>query len=409
MTASHVLYFVLWSSVFPQIYESFIPRAVCIVLLISLCVFRCFQPLKTPWFIAWYHFTVIGCGPTYFTFMVLMNHDSGAWLGSAICSIQLLSLMVDAPVLLAWISMGIGAGMVSWRLVGGTWALPPFSGEHLMIYLFSLLTAVIFNTRSRSIRDTSVRATRLAIGYISHELSTPVACIEGTSDWIRSRVSAVLHQPELPSVDINVAFDELFDATREIRDTLAGFSIMASETEGGSSPSCLLRCINDASALAALRFGKVIKVTAEVPASLEVTMPPTLLVRIFYNLLVNAHKSIVSAGSGEIFITAEASKSACIVRVRDTGLGIPAPLRSEIFRPLFSWSITKSIGEGSGMGLHFCRAAVEARDGRLSVRSKLGQYAEFSLHLPRASPIEMNHSSRAPTLLGPSVELRGHS
>lgn len=81
------------------------------------------------------------------------------------------------------------------------------------------------------------------------------------------------------------------------------------------------------------------------------------------------HKSSLSADPGEL-----------VLSVRDDGAGIDPEARAKLFDPFFStW-------EGRpGLGLAFSQRIAEAHGGRIGLRSKPGEGAEFSLHLPLAT------------------------
>jgi two-component system NtrC family sensor kinase len=71
-----------------------------------------------------------------------------------------------------------------------------------------------------------------------------------------------------------------------------------------------------------------------------------------------------------------------IVRISDTGNGIPDDVRSKIFDPFFT---TKDVGKGSGQGLPLARGIVqEGHGGSLAVESVLGQGTTFAVRIPTA-------------------------
>jgi signal transduction histidine kinase len=72
----------------------------------------------------------------------------------------------------------------------------------------------------------------------------------------------------------------------------------------------------------------------------------------------------------------------CIVRVRDTGAGIPAELREDIFNPFFT---TKA--KGTGLGLAVSHQIVKEHGGFINVESSPGEGAEFTVHLPTVQEI----------------------
>ena len=70
------------------------------------------------------------------------------------------------------------------------------------------------------------------------------------------------------------------------------------------------------------------------------------------------------------------------IRVRDNGIGIPAEIRDKLFQPFFT---TKPTGEGTGLGLSISYDIVtQQHGGAITVDSKVGEYSEFTIRLPRS-------------------------
>jgi two-component system, NtrC family, sensor kinase len=69
------------------------------------------------------------------------------------------------------------------------------------------------------------------------------------------------------------------------------------------------------------------------------------------------------------------------IAVRDNGTGIPADIRDKLFQPFFT---TKPTGEGTGLGLSITYDVVtQQHGGSIAVDSKVGDYSEFTIRLPR--------------------------
>jgi signal transduction histidine kinase len=110
----------------------------------------------------------------------------------------------------------------------------------------------------------------------------------------------------------------------------------------------------------------------------------TLLVYVLFNLLKNALHAIRTRGDGDIDIAGSDEGPFHVVRFRDTGSGIPANVLPRIFDPFFS---TKAHGTGAGLGLAFCRRAIESFGGRIECESVAGSHTTFTLRLPRFTPM----------------------
>ena len=105
------------------------------------------------------------------------------------------------------------------------------------------------------------------------------------------------------------------------------------------------------------------------------------LEQVVVNLLTNAAKYTDEAG--HIWLTVEKEDQACVLRIRDTGVGITAELLPCIF-DLFTQadrSLDRSQG-GLGIGLALVQRLTELHGGSVEVKSTLKQGSEFIVRLP---------------------------
>jgi PAS domain S-box-containing protein len=103
--------------------------------------------------------------------------------------------------------------------------------------------------------------------------------------------------------------------------------------------------------------------------------------QVFLNLIVNAADAIEETGRrGVITVATVADGDDVVVRISDTGCGIPEDVRPKIFDPFFT---TKDVGRGSGQGLPLVRGVVQdGHAGSLTVESAAGQGTTFMVRLP---------------------------
>ncbi|MDP2900388.1 MAG: PAS domain S-box protein [Candidatus Bathyarchaeota archaeon] len=104
-------------------------------------------------------------------------------------------------------------------------------------------------------------------------------------------------------------------------------------------------------------------------------LDPDLMVRVLNNLLENALEAMPSGGG--LNVRVEVEKEVVLIRIIDTGVGIPDEAKEKIFSPLYS---TKP--GGMGLGLEYARRAVETLGGRIGFDSKVGEGTTFTIELP---------------------------
>jgi len=126
-----------------------------------------------------------------------------------------------------------------------------------------------------------------------------------------------------------------------------------------------------------------IKVTHSIDESIMVKIQKSKLINVLVNLFKNASESIAELNPETRFITILLQKNDqnVIIKITDNGNGIKSEHITKIFSPGFTTKVN-----GHGYGLHTCANYMSEMKGTISAFSKgVGQGAEFSLEIPRAS------------------------
>jgi signal transduction histidine kinase len=123
--------------------------------------------------------------------------------------------------------------------------------------------------------------------------------------------------------------------------------------------------------------------TGDCPDDLAVRADAEKLRQILVNLLSNALKFTEPGGAIAVDCAGAAARVA--IRVRDTGVGIPADKLESVFEPFVQVDqrLTRT-HEGTGLGLAISRDLARAMGGDLAVESAPGVGSAFTLVLPRA-------------------------
>jgi len=131
---------------------------------------------------------------------------------------------------------------------------------------------------------------------------------------------------------------------------------------------------------AAEMAGQTIAVTAgeDVPA---LVTDRWLLRRVLNNLVVNAIRH--SGSTGRIDLEARSGAEGVEIRVRDAGRGIPAEEQATLFSKDGS-GVRRRHRDDTGLGLVFCKMAVETMGGTIDVVSAPGAGATFTVRIPSA-------------------------
>lgn len=112
-----------------------------------------------------------------------------------------------------------------------------------------------------------------------------------------------------------------------------------------------------------------------------VNADPELLKEVLVNFIVNACDAMDDKGGKiriqEMEAVAEHVGRAVVVRIQDTGPGVPEEIRDRVLEPFFT---TKA--EGTGLGLSIARRIIEEHGGRIDLSSPDSGGATFSISIP---------------------------
>ncbi|HSV93886.1 MAG TPA: ATP-binding protein, partial [Desulfobacterales bacterium] len=103
--------------------------------------------------------------------------------------------------------------------------------------------------------------------------------------------------------------------------------------------------------------------------------------QVLINLVLNAIQAMPAGG--RLSIATRCRGGEVLIRVADTGPGIPADIREKIFLPFFT---TKDVDQGTGLGLSVAHGIVKAHRGRITVGGRPGEGAELTVALPVRQP-----------------------
>ncbi|HNO09409.1 MAG TPA: HAMP domain-containing sensor histidine kinase, partial [bacterium] len=122
--------------------------------------------------------------------------------------------------------------------------------------------------------------------------------------------------------------------------------------------------------------GKQITMQTSIPDGLEFPLDKDKVCRVFYNILTNACDAM--GNMGQIKISAAVEKNELVIRISDTGPGIPEDVLPQIFKPFVT---TKK--HGTGLGLPIVKSIVEAHGGKVQIETRIGSGTTFIFTFPK--------------------------
>lgn len=230
-------------------------------------------------------------------------------------------------------------------------------------------------TRERELQQMREDVTHMMV----HDLRNPLNVVSSGLEMAQAGLDAGAQPRVLELLDIAATSTERMLA-------LVNDILNISKLESGRLPlerevTCLEAVVKEViDAQMTLAVEKGLRLTTRV----DPMLPPAyidawLVERILHNLVSNAIK--FTPGGGQVQTEVRLQGQEFVVTVRDSGPGLSPGLRESIFEKFVTGDRRE---RGTGLGLAFCRLAVEAHGGRIWVHSVEGQGAEFNFTLPLA-------------------------
>jgi len=246
--------------------------------------------------------------------------------------------------------------------------------SQLRVNLEDVLSRLDAGTRKR-FEDQIALAQRLTAinsltGRVAHEIKNPLNSIALRLEMLRARIV-----DEIPDAvpEFSVLSEEVTRLDRVVRTFLDFNRPVAVALENASAADAAAEIFRFLEPEAELRG---IRVTLDVPDKPVVVKADTGLLR---QALVNVAMNAIEAMNqgGELGLHVSQTDGRCVIRITDTGPGIPKDQREKIFQLYYT---TKPQGTGIGLAMTF--RAIQLHGGTIEVDSETGKGTIFTVTLP---------------------------
>jgi len=218
------------------------------------------------------------------------------------------------------------------------------------------------------------------VANVSHELKTPLTSIKG---FVETLKDGAIDDKDVAIKFLNIIEVEVERLVRLINDLL-----YLSEIENAAMPILDEKVVVKEVVLESIELLKIKAekkniqfVDVKVPEGLEMNIYRDWLKQIFINLIDNA--IVYNKENGKVWVTVEKLNGMVVIKVKDTGIGIPEKEIERIFERFYRVDKGRSrkLG-GTGLGLSIVKHIVELYGGKIWVKSQEGYGSEFTVIIP---------------------------
>ena len=321
----------------------------------QLCILRSFdqvqkrvRSLQTLVAISWFGAVLIGLGLSY----------------------QLAKRIVQPLKILDMAAAEVGRQNYGFRVPVG---FPPFGDDELgrLGATFNSMCGSIQSARQELIRQERISTIGRMASSIVHDLRNPLAAIYGGAEMM---VDTDLSPAQVKRVAANI-----YKSSRRIQEMLQDLLQTTRGNQGRKELCSLAEVIEGGlEPFQAVAAGQGVTIHQELAPNLELALERARMERVFMNLIGNALE--VMPNGGEIVIRAtQRGNDDVEIEIADSGPGIPAELRPQLFQPFATFGKKN----GSGLGLALSRQAVLDHGGDIWAEDKATPGATFRIRLPK--------------------------
>ncbi|MBE1299029.1 MAG: two-component sensor histidine kinase [Alteromonadaceae bacterium] len=264
------------------------------------------------------------------------------------------------------------------------------------------------NAERSLLRSEKMAAIGLLASGVAHEINNPVGFVKANMDFVQNE------WPVLQKlVELTKSLSESSSATKEPLEALISYyqdseidwmmeeftSVFKESADGLSRVENIVKSlksfVHEDGSIELNEFDVVesindvlilVKPEIKLKAELVLNLNPVPKVKgdkrklgqVIVNLVVNASQAVNENGLITLTTTHDEQNNCVVITVEDNGSGIEEDALDNLFTPFYT---TKTVGEGTGLGLYISQSIVEALGGSLQVSSEVGKGTIFTILL----------------------------
>jgi signal transduction histidine kinase len=221
-------------------------------------------------------------------------------------------------------------------------------------------------TEARAREAEQLASTATLISGLAHEIGTPMGVIRGHAEALGNAVEGKRAAWRLKMILEQI--DRITGIIQALLNMARPRESLRSSVDLSATLDTTLAFLTEKLKRRDVRVAKNID---DIP---QITADPEKLQQVFLNLLINAVDAMPEGGTLSIAVSRE--EAFAVVRIADTGAGIPSDQIESIFEPFYT---TKPAGRGNGLGLVVVKGIMDEHSGSIEVHSEEGAGTEFTV------------------------------
>ncbi|MDR2158314.1 MAG: HAMP domain-containing histidine kinase [Holosporaceae bacterium] len=334
----------------------------------------------------WY-FTLMYSLPFFAFHMLCLDGISAIGLINVSFALILSLILMDFYAFLIVFSFGAAAAFAVAKITGANMDFNighDISFQIVYVMVLSGIISLVFSTNKEKIEREKIAALRDFGGIMAHEMRTPLSTISLLCKLIERELAK--EKFDMQKVDSNTK-----KISREVNCILvyvdmALFKLnkqraLFDYTEQLSIKECIL------DAIAQYPFNNKEKelIVFEDTNDFLIKGNKNCVIHILFNLMRNAIYQIKSSGKGKVIISLSRRELYNILSFKDTASGVDSIMYGKLFSPMVTSKFS-----GTGLGLYFCKNAMESMGGMIRCNTVLGKFTEFVLMFPNLDELSID-------------------
>lgn len=246
-----------------------------------------------------------------------------------------------------------------------------------LLKIFSSFASTFLTLKySRDMEKEANELNSVYLSFISHELKTPLTSILGY-------LQTVLSQRDMHLSEMRLYLKRIYTAAKHINallEDVSAFNKLNRQTSLNITSFKIKQILYDSISIVETSISQDVVLNVEIEKDIptEIETDKTKLSQILVNIIGNAVK-YTDKGKINISLNYETKTKHFIIKVKDTGIGIPKEDLNEIYKPFYRVSKERP---GSGLGLAIVKKTVTLLKGKIKISSEIKKGTEVKIKVP---------------------------